>query len=432
MKEKLKKYSRYELALFIIGIIAIFVGLTSLFTPLGDKTPPPSIGGEGFLAVTDPQFEGVIEGIVNNSFKDGGDVAILTNADTFLPDLIKEIDAASSSIHITNYIWDEGEFGAAIFEALIRKSEQGVEVRILLDGLGGRKAQEEYRQRLTNAGGKIGIFRDVTFGQLTRIHRRTHVRAFIIDNDVAYTGGVAIADSWLGSATSSDSWHDFMFKLEGSMAEETQKVFSSMWHQTTGEVINSSAFSPDEDGSARFISIFTSPAPDMNSSMEHFLWYSIGSARESIRIENPYLVLSEPLLEMMKKKAEEGVKIEIILPGKHTDQKVVQWTSKSYYKQLIESGVSIYEYGPSRLHSKFIIIDDSWSIIGSANLDNRSRELNVESLLGIVDPGFAAALGQSFEADKAKSILIDVKDWKKRAILIQVLGTLGRFFIKQY
>ena len=429
------KYSRYEWTFLIMGIIAIFIAVTSLFTSLGDTTPDPTLSMENAPAITDPSFEVAVEGIVNNTFKDGGEVKILKNGQEFLPDLLEEIKNASSSINITNYIWDGGEFGDTLLLALIEKAKQGVEVRILFDGLGGRKATNKYQKELEKAGGKIGVFRDLTVGQLTRIHRRTHVRAFIIDGRVAYTGGIAISDNWLGNATSTKSWHDFMFKVEGEMAKETQKVFATMWTQTTGEVLAGEKFYPelsDSSSNSRFISLFSAPSPDMSQTMEHFLWFSLNAAQKSVRIENPYLVLSEPLLELIREKAKQGVEIEIILPGKHTDQKVVQWTSQSYYKGLIDAGINIYEYEPSRIHSKFIVIDSTWSIIGSANLDNRSRELNVESLLGINDPTFATELEKVFEEDKKKSSQVNIKEWKKRAWIIQPLGMLTRFFVKQY
>lgn len=440
-----EKYSRAEWAILIIGILSILILITSLFTSFGDKTPPPSLSIQEDISVDDPNFANALEGIVNGSFENGGEVKILTNGHEFLPDLLEEIKNASSSINITDYIWDGGEFGNTLLKALIEKSKEGVEVRILLDGLGGRKADADLIEELKESGGKVSIFRDITPGQLTRIHRRTHVRAFIIDGEIGYTGGIAISDSWLGNATSTKSWHDFMFKVEGNMAKSTQKVFAFMWEQTTGEILtgpklfknNSSAIDTSPSAKSptsgsKFISLLSSPAPDMSQGMEHFLWLSIKGAKQSIHIENPYLVLSNPLIDLIKEKAEKGVNIEIILPGKHTDQKVVQWTSQSYYKELLSSGVKIYEYEPSRIHAKFILIDGKWSIIGSANLDNRSRELNLESILGILDPVFGEELEKSFAKDKLNSKEITIDEWKKRSTLVQPLGLLSRFFIKQY
>jgi cardiolipin synthase A/B len=438
-----KRYSRAEWTILIVGILAILVLITSLFTSFGDKTPPPSLSIPENIPIDDPRFENAVEGIVHGEFENGGPVTILTNGHEFLPDLLNEIRNASSSINITNYIWDGGEFGNTLLTALIEKARQGVEVRILLDGLGGRKADVELIEELEKAGGKVAIFRDITPGQLTRIHRRTHVRAFIIDGQTAYTGGIAISDKWLGDATSTKSWHDFMFKMEGNMAESTQKVFAFMWAQTTGEILAGPKIFPEQSegtlsranegtSTSRYISLFSSPAPDMSQGMEHFLWISIQGAKESIHIENPYLVLSDPLMDIIKEKARQGVNIEIILPGKHTDQKVVQWTSQSYYSELIEAGIKIYEYEPSRIHAKFILIDGRWSIIGSANLDNRSRELNVESILGIDDPVFGQELDAAFAEDKNRSKEITMEEWKKRSKIVVPLGLLSRFFVKQY
>jgi cardiolipin synthase A/B len=442
-----EKYSRGEWTLLICGILAILVLVTSLFTSFGDKTPPPSLSLDHQLSVDGPFFQTAMAGAIHNDFEDGGDVKILTNGEEFLPDILKEIYNASSSVNITVYIWDDGEFGNTLFRALIEKARQGVEVRILLDGLGGHKASSEYIDQLKDAGGKVGIFRDIRPGQLTRIHRRTHVRAFTIDGRVGYTGGMAISDSWLGNATSTKSWHDFMFKVDGKMAESIQEVFATMWSQTTGEILAGDKFynlstteaeeqsgSRDQTstGTSRFISLFSSPAPDMNQNMEHFLWLSLQAANQSIQIENPYLVLSDSLLDTILEKSKSGVKVEIILPGKHTDQKFVQWAGQTYYNRLLNAGVKIYEYEPSRIHAKYILIDGKWSIIGSANLDNRSRELNIESNLGILDEEFGRNLGQTFEKDKSRSKEITLDEWRKRSSLVQPLGLLSRFFVKQY
>lgn len=440
-----KKYSKYEWTFLILGIFALFIAIISLFTSLGDKTPDPKFSTSvGIENIQDPQFESTLEGIVNNTFHESGEIKILENGDGFLSDLVREIENASSSINITNYIWDDGEFGSTIFEALIKKAKAGVEVRVLLDGLSGEEAEEKYRKKFEKAGGKIGVFRDLSLARITRLHRRTHVRAIVIDGKIGYTGGIAISDLWLGNATSTTSWHDFMFKTQGNMSQETQKVFAYMWAQTTGEILSGEKMYPTRNeeknnsvsgsssGYGKAISFFSSPSPDLNSSMEHFLWVSLSAAQKSIHIENPYLLLSKPLIEILKKKAESGIEVVIIIPGKHTDQKTVQWASKSYYKDLLESGVQIYEYEPSRIHAKFMTVDGAWSIIGSANMDNRSRELNLEAIFGINDSQFGKTLDDVFAKDKERSKQVDAGKWKRNSKIIQPFRILSRFFVKQY
>lgn len=131
----------------------------------------------------------------------------------------------------------------------------------------------------------------------------------------------------------------------------------------------------------RFISLLSVPAPDLSCNLENFIWLSIMAATKSIHIQNPYLLPSKPILEALKKKAREGVDIKILLPGKNTDTPHTRWASHTFYSVFLKAGVQIYEYQPSMMHAKVIVIDEKWSIIGSANLDNRSSKINLEWIL---------------------------------------------------
>lgn len=428
--------------IFLIGlaIICIFIVITSLFTSLGENTEPTSITSP--LDLRTPDFFTVIESKTNSSFKSASKIAILNNGDEFLPDFLNEIEKAKKSITITNYIWSDGEMSDKLFDVLIKKAGEGVKVLILLDGLGGNRAPNEKIDSLKKAGGKVEVFRPIALGKLSRAHRRTHIRAMVIDGTIGYTGGLAFDDQWLGNGIGEKNWRDMMFKVEGNMTESLQNIFSNLWSESSGEILAGSDFYPNisssplenmnsEKAGAKYVSMFHSPTPDMNRNLSNVLWLSIMGAKKHIFIITPYLLPDKNIEEALITKVREGVLIEIILPGTYHDAKHVQAASRSFYRNLLKAGIKIYEYQPGRLHTKMFTADGSWSLVGSANLDNRSNILNVENLLGIDDKEFAENLEKEFQKDKENSKEI-TKDSHKENWIGNTLGLFSRTFVKQY
>ena len=429
-----KNYTKWEWAIMIIGGLTIFYILINLFTAFGEQNLPPQATEKITLENSD-DFENSLAASINSSVELGSSVSILTNGEEFLPDLLQEIKKAEKSIYITDYIWDGGQFGNQLFQALIEKAKEGVEVKVLLDGVSGGHASKKYIKELTLLGGEVAYFRPVSWWDLSRIDRRTHVRDFVIDGNTSYLGGIAISDLWLGNATSSKSWHDFMFKTHGVMASRLESVFANMWSQTTGEILAAPlkvSSSSTITNSTHFVSLFSAPAPDMSSNVEHFIWMSIVAAKTSIHIENPYLLPSKSIREALETKAKEGVDVSIIVPGKNTDTKYTRWASQSFYKELLRAGVKIYEYQPSRIHAKIMTIDGIWSVIGSANLDNRSSKLNLELIIGIEDKIFAKDLEGKFNEDLKKASEITKEAWSSHSYLLLPLELVSRLFIRQY
>lgn len=428
-----KKYSKLEWALAAIGVLAIIFVLITAFTSLTENTPQPTVMNS--VAMADmPAFDETVASAVNSSVENGGPITILTNGADFLPDLLDEIHGAQKSIYITDYLWDDGQFGNTLLDALIEKARQGVQVRLLLDGVSGKKADKQKIQELTEAGGKVARFRPLSWWDINRFNHRTHVRDFVIDDQVAYLGGIGIRDDWLGDATTSTSWHDYMYKVQGSMALRSSKIFANLWDQTTGETLvpeytiaSSSPASP-----TKFVALLSTPSADLSSDLEHFFWLSILAAHTSIHIENPYLLPSKPLADLLILKAKEGVDVEVLVPGTKTDTPYIRWASQSYYTDLLDAGVKIYEYQPSRLHAKNMTVDGKWSVIGSANFDNRSRQINLEYVMGVDDPAFATSMEKIFADDRAKSHEVTKDEWSRHSVLYFPLDHLARLFVHQY
>jgi cardiolipin synthase len=424
-------YGWLETLLLILGAVTLFYAFIFIFTSLGEDHKPPFTDEKLSLGDLN-QFEQTLAYAVGASVEDGGPIRTINNGTAFLPDVISEIDSAHEYVYITNYLWDKGDFNDRLFDALIRKAKEGVRIRVLLDGLGGKSVIDYDKvNELKDAGGKVAIFRPLRWWNIDRWDRRNHMRDVVIDGTTGYVGGVGFTDEWLIDGTSTDTWHDYMFKSDGRFAERLESVFNNLWSQTTGEVLPAYRVKKHEEADSHFVALYSSPAPDTSSDMEHFMWLSIMSAKESIYIENPYLLPSKSIKEALVYKAKQGVDVRIITPY-YTDAKHVRWASQSFYSEILDAGIRIFEYQPSRIHAKTMVVDGAWSVIGSANLDNRSSRLNLELVVGSDDKTLAESLTRHFADDEEDSKEITKDAWSKHSIYFTPIRLLSRLFIRQY
>jgi cardiolipin synthase len=188
---------------------------------------------------------------------------------------------------------------------------------------------------------------------------------------------------------------------------------------------------PDDHSPVRSLALVSSPASEEHPL--HLLFFkSVMSARERIWITTPYFVPTRSLIEVLAERAQAGVDVRILLPNHHTDAKAVRRAGQAAYQKLLDAGVRIFEYQPTMIHTKSLMVDGKWSVIGSANMDIRSTELNEENVLGILDEPFARELATTFEADLQHALEIDPSGWRRRGIGARVLEHVSGFFGEQY
>jgi len=223
-----------------------------------------------------------------------------------------------------------------------------------------------------------------------------------------------------------------MFRVTGPMARRLQAAFVASWVSVSGEIVVPRPGEPPAtpSGVERFIHHVNSPADD-DQSMAYFYLLPILAARESIQIVTPYFIPDEPLKQALRERARAGVDVTIIVPGTHTDHVLTRFTGQNSYETLLEAGVKIYEYQPTFIHAKLAIIDGRWSIIGSPNLNTRSRRLDEENAMAILDRGLAATLAQRFDADLARSAEIDLGGWRRRSPLLRLVQLSARLIENQ-
>ena len=320
-----------------------------------------------------------------------------------------------------------------------------MQVRILLDGMGGLHAPDEDIERLEAAGGKVKVFRAARLGKLSRFHKRNHRRAIVIDGSVAFTGGMAVGDKWLGNADSEEHWRDSMVQVTGPLAATVQSAFVDNWAHvptTTRPAARSWSAPPSSpefpapaaapgESIALHTGLASSPSSE-NHPMRLLFLQTFSAARQKLYIANSYFVPDETIRKAVIERAKQGVDVRILLPDEKTDAKPIRQTSHRYFEELLEAGVKIYEYQPTMMHAKTVVVDGKFSVVGSSNMDVRSKELNQENVLGILDVGFARQLEETFLNDLKSAKEIQLEEWRKRGMVKKLTERVCSLFSEQY
>ena len=425
--------------LAVIGVLAIGTAILTLFFKLG-RRPDRIWSHEGPPLDSDDFIRG-IAGAVNTPIRSGGTAQLLTNGDRFFPRMLEDFERAERTINVGVYIWEPGEIADRVLDLLARRAAEGVEVRVLVDAVGGLRIPDEGVERLRQAGGKVERYRPPVFGKLTRVHRRNHRRAIVIDGRIGYTGGAAFGDKWRGDARNEDEWRDDMVRLTGCVAGTLQPAFTELWAYTCGEILTSTDFYPDHDSIDdpgeddhridRHTGVVSSPSED-EYPLRLFFLLTFLSARERLYITTPYFAPDRNTRRILAQRARAGVDVRLLLPNEHTDAAPIRRTAHHYFDELLEAGVRIYEYQPTMLHTKLLVADGVWSIVGSANMDIRSKELNNENIIAIQDRGFARSVEERFLADLEQAIEFDLETWRTRPLRSRVMERLSAMFAEQY
>jgi cardiolipin synthase len=313
----------------------------------------------------------------------------------------------------------------------------------MADGMGAHRVPKERIRELEAAGGQWCWFHPLRFGQLTYFHKRNHRRAIIVDGEVGFTGGAAVADKWLGDAQDAEHWRDSMVEVRGAMARGLQPAFVQLWSQLTGELLVGPDFFPPEqgcpspDGAAeeldgpRHVCLLGTPSTD-DTPLRRLFRLSFLSARESIYVTNPYFVPDSATRLALMDRARAGVDVRVLVPDEHNDVFLIRWASQSYYEEVLEAGVRVYEYQPTMIHQKHLVVDGRWSVVGTANMDVRSEELNQECVLGILDGGFGGSVRDCFFHDLAHAREIRLEDWRRRPGWRRIPERFFRLFEEQF
>jgi len=365
----------------------------------------------------DPQFTRSMSNYSQGQMFGQNAVQTLVNGDEIFPAMLQAIESAQSSIDMETYIYWSGSVGYKFANALAAKSREGVEVRVLVDWLGSLPFDEDLIQIMTGAGVRFQRYRPIHWYTLDRVNNRTHRKLLIVDGRVAFTGGVGIADNWLGDARNPTEWRDTHYRIEGPSVSAFQAAFAENWLETTGETLQGEKFYPRlKDAGQLDTQLIISSHPNGSEDMELMMLAAIAAAKDHLRIGMAYFVPDEIALQQILDARKRGVAVDIIVPNSLTDVPTVRRASRHFWGQLLEAGVHIYEFQPTMYHPKLLIVDDIWASFGSTNLDERSLRLNDEASLNVYGRDFALTQIDLFNRDLARSRQISLAEWRARPL----------------
>ncbi len=398
-------WSKHHKALIGVGLVLAFVGFIIFVSQ-----DPETLRVESPVAATDPRFPDYLASLVGAPVERGDTYTVLRNGDEAFPAMLAAIDAAESRINFETYVYKDGEIGDRFIEAFARAAERGVTVRIVVDPVGSLMVPKN-RERLEKAGAKLAWFNPLGFFTVEVANYRTHRKTLVIDGNVAFTGGMGIADHWVGHAQDEDHWRDTQFKVAGPSVRALESAFYENWIESGG--LSAPALDPEvapRPNGARSIVLWSNPMSGASNIKLMYL-LAIGAARKTIDLQSPYITLDPTTRWSLAEARKRGVRIRMLAEGHVTDAMPVKHASRYAYQDLLDQGIEIFEYQPTMMHTKATMIDGVFSIIGSANFSNRSFELNDELAIGVADADLAARLTADFANDLTRSTRLDKATW---------------------
>jgi cardiolipin synthase len=363
---------------------------------------------------------------------DGNRVDIYNNGDEFYPAMLQAIESARLSITMEQYIFWNGQVGRRFAEALAEKAREGIPVKLLVDAIGSATLGADIFKILEAGGCQLAWFRPIHWYTLRRANQRNHRKSLIVDGEIAFTGGSGLADHWLGSASDEHEWRDMQIRVEGPAVGAQQAGFAQNWLVTTGEIINGHEFFPEPRamGNIPIQTILSSPSAGAGAAATMYL-IAVQCANRYLYIANPYFIPDARVIGMFASACQRGVSVKLMLAGPHNDTWWARQNSVRLYGKLLAAGVEIYEFQPTMLHQKTMVVDGAWATVGTTNFDNRSFALSEETNICFHDPSLVERLRAVFSADLARCRRVDLNQWKQRGAWQQTKEMLASLLENQ-
>ncbi len=399
---------------FIIVLAAAAVAAAGLMLVQDQET----IRLRTAIGAEEPHIADYLAVLVGSDLTRGNHYDVLANGDQIFPAMLQAIDAAKRRISFETYIYDAGEIANQFTDALERAARRGVRVRLLTDAVGASTMDATHARRLRDAGCELRRFNVTKWYSILEVNYRTHRKILVVDGDVGFTGGVGVADHWMGDAQDHDHWRDTQVRLRGPVVRLLEGAFYENFAES-GDPVSPEldlVVPPvlDAEGSSLLV---TSSYSGGSNVLKRLYLLTIACSRRTLEITSPYFVTDESTMSAIEDAVRRGVRIRILVEGDITDAMPVKYASRQMYERLLGLGVEIYEYQPTMMHAKVVVVDRTLSMFGSANFDNRSLELNDEINVAVVSRELAARFLRDFEADLRRSRRLELAAWQHRSLL---------------
>lgn len=375
------------------------------------------------------EFIEIIKMNYNNSkavYTTGNSIETFISGEYKFERLIRDIRAAKNFIHIEYYIFRLDSLGKKIIDELKKKVDEGVEVRLLVDGMGSKSLRGKQIKYIRSLGIKFHVFFPGILPYLNiRLNFRNHRKIVVIDGKVGYVGGFNVGDEYVNKGDQFDFWRDTHVRIQGEAVNELNKRFILDWdYASEGELKDYSKYFINEKEYGNVgIQIISSGPDHKEEYIKHAYMKIINNAKKNVYIQTPYLVPDEPMKEAIKIAALSGIDVRIMVPGK-PDHFFMEWILSANMGELLECGVKIYRYQKGFIHSKTIVADGKVSSIGTANLDIRSFQLNFEINAIIFDEIVAKEQERIFEKDIENCNLVTLEEYQNRGRIIRIKEAL--------
>ena len=360
------------------------------------------------LIVNDLRKEGI-------EFSHDNSIALLMSGQQKFDDMFQAIRDARQSIHLEYFNFRNDSIADTLFELLAEKVKEGVEVRALYDGFGNVSNNQPLKKEHVSLRREQGIqlyeFNPVKFPYTNDLFGRDHRKIVVIDGKIAYTGGMNVADYYIVGTEQVGEWRDMHCRIEGPAVNELQKIFVRIWKNVTGEELTDAKYYRGKPAGDKMIGIANREPHTSNEIMRRFYVNALDNAKDSVKIINPYFAPTDKVMKALKRCAERGVKMDILISSRY-DEPLTPDVVMYNMKKLIKRGARVWRYRPGFHHSKIMTVDGKFCTVGSTNLDARSLRYDYEVNALIIDEETTRELDRKFIEDTGKSDFIDMEEWK--------------------
>ena len=357
----------------------------------------------------------------------GNRVVPLVNGGNAYPAMLAAIEAALHSVHLSTYIFDGDETGGRFAAALGNAAARGVEVRVIVDSLGEKYSRPTVRKMLKGSGVEIGRFLPLT--REIYVNLRNHRKVLVVDGCRAFTGGMNIGDRHVAAgATGVPAVADVHFMVEGPAVADLQRNFLGDWHFVTGEILKDPRLFPllSPAGSALARVVADGPEKEFRK-IHQIIMGALACARSHVRIMTPYFIPDQPLISALVTAALRGVEVTLVLPARN-NLPYVHWATRAYLWEFLKQGIRVFYQPPPFVHTKILLVDGVWSLIGSANLDPRSLRLNFELDMEVYDRSLTGLLEQHFARALAVSRPVTLAEVDGRPLPVKIMDGVAKLF----
>lgn len=415
-----------------IGLVLAICAIVALFCIFLIRRHTLEYHLEHTFAISDPEFFGSALAMADPLPIDGNAIEVLQNGDEYFPGMLDAIHAAKRTVNFEAYIVYSDDVGRAFRDALCERAQAGLEVRVLLDGVGSSWSLNNSDVRMMKrAGCKFAYYHPTHSWRVDRTNRRTHRRVIVVDGRIAFTGGVGFAKRWSGHAQDKEHWRDVQLRVRGPLVTKLQSAFQEHWAKTGREELSGAdqfpGLPPAGNLKAQIVtsqSFSMAPVPLVQA-------VAFAAATKRIWITNAYCTPTSDQVELLTKAVRRGVDVRLLVPGENNDQPVTKSAGRGAYGKLLEGAVKIFEYEPTMIHIKSIVIDTLFSMIGSSNLDARSAEINEELDVVVYDRDFGRRMEEMFTRDLGRSREYTLEQFRHRSFWERTVEWLAYPFRSQ-